>query len=111
MIKQAPSLGRMIAMIVFTLSVFGLLMFLWLAFGGPIPLKPQSYRLKVHFPEAATLAQEADVRLAGVNIGKVKTKELDKHGATTRVVIQLQNKYAPIPKDTQAILRQKTLLG
>jgi phospholipid/cholesterol/gamma-HCH transport system substrate-binding protein len=111
MIKQAPSLGRIIAMVVFTLSVFGLMMFMWLAFGGPIPLKPQSYRLKVHFPEAATLAQEADVRLAGVNIGKVKTKELDKHGATTRVVIELQNKYAPIPKDTQAILRQKTLLG
>jgi phospholipid/cholesterol/gamma-HCH transport system substrate-binding protein len=111
MIKQTPSLGRLIAMVVFTLSVFGLLMFLWLAFGGPIPLKAQAYRMQVNFPEAATLAQEADVRMAGVNIGKVKKKELDKRGARTKVELEIQNKYAPIPKDSKAILRQKTLLG
>jgi phospholipid/cholesterol/gamma-HCH transport system substrate-binding protein len=111
MIKQAPSLGRIVAMVVFTLSVFGLLMFLWLAFGGPIPLKAQGYRMEIHFPEAATLAQEADVRMAGVNIGKVKKKALDKHGARTNVELEIENKYAPIPKDSKAILRQKTLLG
>ena len=104
MIKQAPSLARILAMVVFTLSVAGLLLFLWLAFGGPIPIKPEGYRLKAHFPEAATLAVEADVRMAGVNIGKVKKKALDKGGAAT-------NAYAPVPKDTKAILRQKTLLG
>jgi phospholipid/cholesterol/gamma-HCH transport system substrate-binding protein len=111
MIKQTPSIGRIVAMVVFTLSVFGLLMFLWLAFGGPIPLKPEGYRMEVHFPEAATLAVEADVRMAGVNVGKVKKKALDKRGARTNVEIEIQNKYAPIPKDTKAILRQKTLLG
>jgi phospholipid/cholesterol/gamma-HCH transport system substrate-binding protein len=61
--------------------------------------------------EAATLAAEADVRIAGVNVGKVKSKELDKGGARTIVEVQLDEAYAPIPKDTQAILRQKTLLG
>ena len=111
MIKQAPSVGRIIAMVVFTLSVLALLMFLWLAFGGPIPIKPQAYRLKAHFPEAATLAAESDVRMAGVNIGKVKTKQLDKGGARTTVELEVRNQYAPIPKDTKAILRQKTLLG
>ncbi len=49
-------------MVVFTLSCFGLLLFLWLSFGGSIPLRPKSYRVEVAFPEAATLAQEADVR-------------------------------------------------
>ena len=77
--KQAPSLGRILAMVVFAMSCFGLLLFLWLAFGGPVPLKPQSYRVKVNFPEAATLAQEADVRMAGVNVG---TREDE--GAETR---------------------------
>ena len=43
MIKQAPSIGRLLAMAVFTLSCFGILVFLWLAFGGPIPLKPEGY--------------------------------------------------------------------
>src|SRR3954451_3127550 len=111
MVKEAPSLGKMIAMVVFTLSVFGLLMFLWLAFGGPIPLKPEGYRFKVRGPEAPTLAQEADVRIAGVNVGKIKQKELDKRGARTIVTVELKDPYAPIPKDSHAMLREKTLLG
>ena len=111
MIKQNPSIGRMIAMAGFTLSVFAILIFLWLAFGGTVPLKPEGYRFTVHMPEAATLAEEADVRMAGVNVGKVKSKELDEGGARTIVEVQLDDAYAPIPKDTHAILRQKTLLG
>jgi virulence factor Mce-like protein len=110
-IKEPPSIGRMIAMVVFSLTCFGLLIFLWLSFGGPIPLKPQQYRLKVHVPEAATLANEADVREAGITIGKVKSKALDKGGASTIVTIDIDPKYAPIPKDAKFILRQKTLLG
>ena len=34
--KQAPTVGRMLVMVGFALSCFGLLLFLWLAFGGPI---------------------------------------------------------------------------
>jgi phospholipid/cholesterol/gamma-HCH transport system substrate-binding protein len=98
-------------MVVFALSCFGLLLFLWLSFGGPIPLKPEGYRFSAAFPEAATLAEEADVRISGVTVGTVKTKELDKVANRTNVVIELDEKYAPIPTDTRAILRQKTLLG
>jgi phospholipid/cholesterol/gamma-HCH transport system substrate-binding protein len=109
--KTAPSLGRILMMAFFALSCFGLLLFLWLSFGGPVPLKPQGYRFQVAFPEATTLAEEADVRMAGVNIGKVKKKELDKRGAATKVEVEVDRKFAPIPADTRAILRQKTLLG
>ncbi|MEJ7788759.1 MAG: MCE family protein, partial [Thermoleophilaceae bacterium] len=111
MVKETPSLLRLGAMVFFTLSCIGILMFLWLAFGGPLPLKAESYRFKVAFKEAATLTQEADVRIAGVNVGKVKTKELDKAGNATVVELELKEAYAPIPRDTRAILRQKTLLG
>jgi phospholipid/cholesterol/gamma-HCH transport system substrate-binding protein len=111
MIKQAPSVGRILAMVVFALSCFGLLLFLWIAFGGAIPLAAKDYQVKANFPEAATLAQEADVRMAGVNIGKVKTKSLNKKAARTTAVLAIDPKYAPLAKDTRAILRQKTLLG
>jgi phospholipid/cholesterol/gamma-HCH transport system substrate-binding protein len=111
MIKEAPSFGRMLAMVVFTMSCFGILLFMWLAFGGSIPLRPEGYRFHASFNEAATLAVEADVRLAGVNVGKVKTKELQKGAGRTLVELELKNAYAPIPKDSRAILRQKTLLG
>ena len=111
MVKEAPSVGRMIAMVVFTMSCFGILLFMWLAFGGSVPLRPEGYRLQASFPEAATLAVEADVRLAGVNVGKVKAKELQKGAGRTLVELELKNAYGPIPKDSRAILRQKTLLG
>jgi phospholipid/cholesterol/gamma-HCH transport system substrate-binding protein len=110
-IKQAPTPGRMIAMAAFTLSCIGLLLFLWLSFGGTIPLKPKGYRVHVMIPEAANLAQEADVRISGVAVGKVKTKKANPAGAATDVLLEIDHKYAPIPKDTEAILRQKTLLG
>ena len=73
--KQAPTLGRMLVMVGFALSCFGLLLFLWLAFGGPIPLKPKGYQFKVSFGEGTQLAVEADVRISGVPVGKVKTVE------------------------------------
>ena len=107
--KQAPSVGRILVMVLFALSCFGILLYLWLVFGGPTPLKPEGYRVKVNFPEATQLAQEADVRISGVPVGRVKKKELD--GEATQVEIELQERYAPIPADSRAVLRQKTLLG
>src|SRR5688572_22038159 len=98
-------------MVAFTLSVAALLLFLWTAFGGTLPLKPESYRFKAAFPEASLLVKEADVRMAGVNVGKVKQKELGAGGRTTIVEIELDDRFAPIGRDSRAILRTKSLLG
>ena len=99
------------AMLLFTLSVFALLLFLWLSFGGTIPLKAKGYRFKADFPQAALLVKEADVRMAGVNIGKVRATELGPGGRTTRAEIEVDSRFAPIKVDTRAILRTKSLLG
>jgi phospholipid/cholesterol/gamma-HCH transport system substrate-binding protein len=109
--KQAPSFGRILTMVLFALSCFGLLLFLWISFGGPIPLKPEGYRFKVAFPEATQLGLEADVRVAGVRVGKVRGKELAPDGNRTLATIELDPKFAPVRKTAKAILRQKTLLG
>jgi virulence factor Mce-like protein len=110
-------------MVGFALSCFGLLLFLWLAFGGPIPLQAKGYRFKVRFNEATQLAKEADVRISGVPVGKVKTIEFVRdgrclpsetgafNGACSEATIELRRRYAPLPTDARAILRQKTLLG
>ena len=111
MIKQTPSIGRIIAMVAFTLSVFGLLMWLWMAFGGPIPLKPEGYRFKASFREANMLVTEADVRIAGLSVGTVKAKQPDVKNNATIVEIEMDPEYAPIPRDTRALLRIKALLG
>jgi virulence factor Mce-like protein len=109
--KQAPTLGRLLVMVGFALSCFGLLLFLWLAFGGPVPLKPKGYRFDVSFSEGTQLAKEADVRISGVSVGKVK--DIVPNGKTGRsdATIEMEARYAPIPKNSKAVLRQKTLLG
>jgi virulence factor Mce-like protein len=115
--KQAPSIGRILVAVGFALSCFGLLLFLWLAFGGPVPLKPESYRITADFPEATSLAVESDVRIGGVSVGKVKQLELAPADErvdgqdTTRVTIEIDPEFAPISEDARAILRAKTLLG
>jgi len=98
-------------LVVFTLGCFGVLLFLWIAFGGATPLKAKTYEVRVSFPEATTLAEQSDVRIAGVDVGKVRKKELDKGGNATRVRLTIDPDFAPLAADTKAILRQKTLLG
>ena len=109
--KQAPSIARILVAVGFALSCFGLLLFLWVSFGGPTPFKAKSYEFKADFPEAVTLAKESDVRIGGVSVGKVKKLALPDEGNATEVTIQMDPQFAPIPSDTRALLRQKTLLG
>ncbi|MFP5364239.1 MAG: MlaD family protein [Thermoleophilia bacterium] len=108
---EAPTLGRLLVIAGFALTCFCLLLFVWLAFGGPIPLKPQGYRVQVAFTDAPTLAEQADVRAAGVKIGRVVGKQLAPGGNKTLATIELEPEYAPMKSDARAILRQKTLLG
>src|SRR3954464_13257681 len=98
--KQAPSAGRILVAVGFALSCFGLLLFLWVTFGGPTPFRAQSYQFKADFPEAGTLGKEADVRIGGVSVGKVKTLSLPPKGNYTEATIEVDPQYAPIPSDT-----------
>ena len=52
--------------------------------------------MKIAFPNAGQLATQADVRIAGVTVGKVVDKELDPKGNRTIATIQMNNQYAPI---------------
>jgi phospholipid/cholesterol/gamma-HCH transport system substrate-binding protein len=108
--KRAPTLGNILVIILFVLSCFGLLMFLWGSFGGPLPLKPKGYRFTVAFPRALALAEESNVRISGVDVGRVVAVKLGNDGRT-HAEIELSGKYAPIRENMHAILRVKTLLG
>jgi phospholipid/cholesterol/gamma-HCH transport system substrate-binding protein len=109
---RPPTVTRILIAIGFALSCFGLALFLWIAFGGPLPLKPEGYRVTVPFKQATPqLAVESDVRISGVPVGTVKSIELAHNGDLADAVIELDSQYAPIPDNTKAILRAKTLLG
>ena len=108
--KRAPTLGNILVIILFVLSCFGLLMFLWGSFGGPLPLKPKGYRITVSFPRAFALAEQSDVRISGVDVGHVISLKANPEGRT-EATLEIANQYAPIRANMQAILRIKTLLG
>lgn len=108
--KRAPTLGNILVIILFVLSCFGLLMFLWESFGGPLPLKPKGYRFTVAFPRTLALAEQSDVRISGVNVGHVISLRLGADGRT-HATVELAAKYAPVRANMHAILRQKSLLG
>ncbi|MFL5841992.1 MAG: MlaD family protein, partial [Thermoleophilaceae bacterium] len=106
MIKKALTPGQALAITLFVLSCFAVLLYLWITFGGSSPLKPKGYEVEARFPEATLLAQEADVRISGVPVGRVVKMERD--GNRTRATLEIQSTYAPIPRDTRALHRLKT---
>jgi phospholipid/cholesterol/gamma-HCH transport system substrate-binding protein len=111
---RAPTLGQVSIAVAFAFSCFGLLLFLWTTFGGPVPLKPEGYRVEVPFDEATQLAVESDVRIHNVSVGKVKSIDLEDSGPNRDLAVatlEIDSAYAPIPADTRAMLREKTLLG
>jgi phospholipid/cholesterol/gamma-HCH transport system substrate-binding protein len=110
MSKRAPSTGQLLVIAGFALSCFGILLFLWITFGGPTPFKAKPYEITIPFDEAAQLAEQSDVRISGVNVGKVQS--IDRQpGKLAIATIDIDDQYAPLPKDTRAILRTKTLLA
>lgn len=111
MSKKAPSTAQLLVIAGFALSCFGILLFLWITFGGPTPFKAKPYEIKVPFQEATQLAQQSDVRISGVSVGKVQDIEESPNGQQAQATIDIEDKYAPIPQGTRAILRTKTLLG
>jgi virulence factor Mce-like protein len=109
MIKTVPSVRQILAMTLFALGSFAAMLFLWLAFGGAIPFAPKGYRFAVVFPEATTLAEQAEVRISGVPVGTVVSVE-GAGGKGARATIEMADR-APVASDTRAMLRIKTLLG
>jgi phospholipid/cholesterol/gamma-HCH transport system substrate-binding protein len=109
MVTQAPKRAAVLAAVGFTLSCIGLMIFVWTQFGGTVPFAPQGYRAQALFKETGLLVPGADVRISGVNVGRVTG--VANRGVDSLVTINISHQYAPIPQNTRAILRQKTLLG
>src|SRR6202035_2066362 len=100
---KSPSPLKIITMALFALSCAGLLLFLWLSFGGTIPFNPKGYQFEASFPDAQQLAPQSDVRIAGVSVGTVVNTALDPQGNRTIATIQMSDQFAPVHADARAI--------
>ena len=54
--RQAPSAARILTMVAFAASCIGLLLFLWISFGGTTSLSPKGYEISAEFAQAGTSA-------------------------------------------------------
>jgi phospholipid/cholesterol/gamma-HCH transport system substrate-binding protein len=68
-----------------------------------------AYEVQAVVPDALGLAPNADVRQAGVVVGKVK--ETEARAGNTVVLLQLDSKGAPVYRDAQVLMRTKTVVG
>ena len=110
--KQAPSVGRILVAVGFALSCFGLLLFLWVTFGGPIAVQAEELPLHGGLPRGDH-AREGGRRADRRRLGRQGQGALAcrRTGNATGRRSRSTPQYAPISSDAQAILRQKTLLG
>ncbi len=108
--KRAPTLANILVIVLFALSCFGLLLFLWDSFGGPVPLKPKGYRFSVELSRTLALAEESDVR-----ISRRGRRPCDQPGDARQRDDRRDHgngpSVRPDPSNDHLILRQKTLLG
>lgn len=105
--------ARLVAVVAFALTCFGLMLWLWNAFGGAVPLKPQGYRVVVALPGADLLSVQADVRISGVKVGHVVAVRRGSAAVADRkdAVLELEPRYAPLRADVRAVIRRKSLAG
>ena len=110
--KQAPTLGRLLVMVGFALSCFGLLLFLWLAFGGPIPLQPKGYRFTTSVPRGHASSPRRPTSASPASpSARSRRSSPTRDGPHRRDRSSSTSSTRRCPNDTKAILRQKTLLG
>jgi len=99
-----------------TLKAFGLLAFAGFAIGAAIVLLarvgtqvlPQDrYTIQADVSDAVALAGAADVRQAGVKIGRVS--KIREHGRLIQLELALDPKYAPVYRDATTLVRAKSI--
>jgi phospholipid/cholesterol/gamma-HCH transport system substrate-binding protein len=73
---------------------------------GPLP---PAYRVAFTVADADALVPGSDVRIAGIQVGKVAGVTFNDYGST--VVMDIDPQYRPIYTDATALIRPKSLLG
>ena len=80
----------------------------WLAFGGPHPYD-RPYELKMVVESASELHSRTPVRIAGVDVGKVKEVERGP-GSLATVTMEIEQRGLPIHRDATAKVRPRIFL-
>ena len=99
--KAAPSLPRILVMVVFALSCFGLLLFLWLSFGGPVPLKPKGYRVRSPSPRRRRSPRRPTCASPACRSARCARSRSATARNRTVATIEIERRFAPMRADAQ----------
>jgi phospholipid/cholesterol/gamma-HCH transport system substrate-binding protein len=97
-----------IAVGAFVLGGLAALAYLSVSLGSMRLLSPETMRVGARFATVGGLKEGATVRMAGVNVGKVKDIRLEDYAA--EVTLEVESGLA-LPADTIASIRTEGLLG
>lgn len=102
--------GKLAGLGAFVLVCIAIFVYLFNAAGGNI-VPGHRYSFTAPLPNSFQLVPQADVREAGVKIGRVTAIDPAAGSAGVKVKIEIKKQYLPIYKDTRLLLRTKTLVG
>lgn len=103
------ALGRLVAVVVFTVACASIFGFLWVNSGGKVPVVgSDGYRVAVDVPRVANVVYFSDVMIAGIKVGKVT--EVTEEGDHARVVMELDEDAAPLHGGAIVQVRAKSLV-
>jgi virulence factor Mce-like protein len=107
---KPPRPAAIAAALIFALSCFGFTLFVWISFGGTVPLQAKAYQVHGQFAsDAINLTSGSQVRISGVKVGRVV--KVEQRGGGLDATMELEPKFAPLPRDARGVIRIKTLLG
>lgn len=86
-----------------------ILAFTYLAFAKDIPFT-HGHRLTMYFENVSNLKPRSPVRIAGVNVGQVKTVSRDEGSSQVKVVVELNDAGLPVRADATARVRPRIFL-
>ena len=81
----------------------------YFGFAKDIPFT-EGYRLRAVFETSNQIRLNSPVRIAGVNVGKVKSIERQEDTGAAIVVMEIQDKGLPIHKDAEVKIRPRIFL-
>lgn len=107
MVGEQRASGLRLAL--FLVACLGVFVLLYSLSGGRTVPGKHGYRVEAIVPDALGLSKNADVRQAGVQIGKVTDSRF--LGSTTALMLELDDGHAPVYRDATVLVRTKSVAG
>ena len=102
------AVGRHLLTLVCALLALGVFC-LWLFWSGSLPGTGETYEVRATVPSAITVSAGANVRIAGVSVGRVDDVKLDGQAVALRLRMDTDN--GGLPVDSRVGIRLRSLVG